>query len=127
MASRLTREEADRAASMGLSPLGFLISIVNDVTQPLERRISCAQAILPYRHPRLSIIPVAAYPHLLEASKEVFDITPSAQPAAVTSITILPVPSGEFLSDESVAPTDAEVIDVDATGVTAPETDGKAA
>jgi hypothetical protein len=133
--TRLTRAEADKAATLGLSPLGFLISIVNDIEQPIERRIACAQAVLPYRHPRLSMLPIASFPHLLEASKEVLDITPGSPPSSVTTINIMPMPSGQFVGDDdddetsppASAPTVAEVIDLDATDVTAPETDDEAA
>ena len=97
-ASKLSRMEANRAAvEITKSPLRFLLEIVADETQPLNTRIQCAIAIMPFRHPRLCSLPVhAGFSALLDAERGLVDVTPVPSAQSVT-INIVGVPSGEFL------------------------------
>jgi len=54
---RSAREIAD---SLGVDPLAFLLGLVDDVAQPMDLRVDCAKACVPYLHPRLNSSDVKA-------------------------------------------------------------------
>lgn len=51
--NRRTREIADKAAAVGLTPLEYLLSLMRDGDQTLAVRLDAAKAAAPYIHPRL--------------------------------------------------------------------------
>lgn len=53
--NKRTKSLADLIAATGQSPGMFLASIMRDVTQPIERRKSAAEALLPYCHSKLPV------------------------------------------------------------------------
>jgi len=53
-ASQKTREIADRAASEGITPLDYMLSILRDTEADKGQRFEAAKAAAPYIHPRLS-------------------------------------------------------------------------
>jgi hypothetical protein len=55
-ANRKTRELADQAATDGLLPLEYILSVVRDPSVDSERRDRMAIAAAPYCHPRLNAI-----------------------------------------------------------------------
>lgn len=57
-ATRKTREIANRAASEGLTPLEYLLSIVRDEGADESARRDAAKAAAPYLHARLSSVDV---------------------------------------------------------------------
>ena len=55
-ANKRTREIADEAATHGLMPLEYILSVVRDPSVEPERRDRMAVAAAPYIHPRLAAI-----------------------------------------------------------------------
>lgn len=55
-ATKKTREIADRAASEGLTPLDYMLSILRDEAQGPLMRFEAAKAAAPYVHPKLASI-----------------------------------------------------------------------
>lgn len=55
-ATAKTREIANKAAESGLTPLEYLISVMQDETNERKERVSAAIAAAPYIHPRLAAI-----------------------------------------------------------------------
>lgn len=55
-ANRKTREIADRAASEGLLPLEYLLSVMRNSKATMAMRLDAAKAAAPYIHPRLSTV-----------------------------------------------------------------------
>lgn len=54
--SQKTREIADRAAALGITPLEFLLQRMRDEAAPMEDRVEAAKSCLPYIHPRLAAV-----------------------------------------------------------------------
>jgi hypothetical protein len=54
--TKKTREIADRAASEGITPLEFMLSILRNEDKPDAERFEAAKHAAPYIHPRLSTI-----------------------------------------------------------------------
>lgn len=55
-ATKRTREIADRAAANGVTPLEYMLSILQDEGQPQEARYQAAKDAAPYMHPRLATV-----------------------------------------------------------------------
>lgn len=55
-ATKKTREIADRAASEGLTPLDYMLSILRDEGKDPLMRFEAAKAAAPYVHPKLASI-----------------------------------------------------------------------
>jgi hypothetical protein len=55
-ATKRTREIADKAASEGLTPLDYLLSVLRDETQEQAVRIDAANKAAPYMHPKLAAV-----------------------------------------------------------------------
>lgn len=55
-ATKKTREIADRAASEGLTPLDYMLSILRDEAQGPLMRFEAAKAAAPYVHPKLASV-----------------------------------------------------------------------
>src|SRR5579863_9509464 len=62
-----TTEIGKRVARMALesngeyqAPLDFLITVMQDATQPLEMRVDCAKAAAPYVHAKLQSIDITS-------------------------------------------------------------------
>jgi hypothetical protein len=53
VATAKTREIANKAASEGITPLEYLLSVMRDVGADDGRRLDAAKAAAPYIHPRL--------------------------------------------------------------------------
>jgi hypothetical protein len=56
VANKRTREIADRAASKGLTPLEYMLSVLRDSSVEPERRDRMAVAAAPYIHARLAAV-----------------------------------------------------------------------
>lgn len=52
-ANKKSREIADKAAELGITPLEYMLQILRDDAQPGERRDWAAEKAAPYMHPRL--------------------------------------------------------------------------
>lgn len=52
-ATTRTREIADKAASEGITPLEYLLSVMRDAGVDEAKRIDAAKAAAPYVHPKL--------------------------------------------------------------------------
>lgn len=57
-ATKRTREIADRAAEEGVTPLEFLLNVMNDVDKEFNHRLDAAKAAAPYVHAKLATIDV---------------------------------------------------------------------
>ena len=55
-ATKRTREIADAAAKADLTPLGYMLSVLQDDGQPMAVRFEAAKHSAPYVHPRLSSV-----------------------------------------------------------------------
>ena len=55
-ATRVTREVADRAAAANLTPLEYMLSVMQDEAQPQHVRLSAASMAAPFIHPRLTAV-----------------------------------------------------------------------
>lgn len=55
-ATKKTREIADKAASEGITPLEFMLSVMRDENADRSERLDMAKAAAPYVHPRLSTV-----------------------------------------------------------------------
>jgi len=55
-ATQRTREIADAAASSGITPLEYLLSVMRDVNTEQRERLAAAQSAAPYIHPKLSSV-----------------------------------------------------------------------
>jgi hypothetical protein len=55
-ATQRTREIADAAASSGITPLEYLLSVMRDENTEQRERVAAAQSAAPYIHPKLSSI-----------------------------------------------------------------------
>lgn len=54
--SKKTREIATRVAEEGITPLEFLLRVMRDEAQQLERRIDAAKSAAPFVHAKLSAV-----------------------------------------------------------------------
>lgn len=61
-ATKRTREVADRAASEGLTPLDYMLSVLRDETAKPEARMWAAEKAAPYVHPKLSSVEMSTDP-----------------------------------------------------------------
>ena len=57
-ATKRTREIADQAATEGLTPLEYLLSVMRNDSAAEAARLDAAKAAAPYVHPRLSTVEV---------------------------------------------------------------------
>jgi len=55
-ATKRTREIADRAASEGITPLEYMLSVLRNEAMNPEARFEAAKAAAPYMHPRLAAV-----------------------------------------------------------------------
>jgi hypothetical protein len=55
-ATKKTREIANKAASEGITPLDYMLSLLRDEGQELGVRLDAAKSAAPYIHPRLSTV-----------------------------------------------------------------------
>jgi hypothetical protein len=58
VATKKTREVAERAATEGITPLEYILSVMRNPANEPAQRLDAAKAAAPYIHPRLT--PVAA-------------------------------------------------------------------
>ena len=54
--TKRTREAAEKAASEGLTPLDYMLSILRDETQEQEKRMWAAEKAAPYVHAKLASV-----------------------------------------------------------------------
>jgi hypothetical protein len=68
----LVAEEAARVALMnpGTLPLDYMLAIMRDAAQPVNRRIAAAKAAAPYCHPRLSPVSPPEEPPMIDLTPE---------------------------------------------------------
>ncbi len=52
--NKVTAGQSIEAIASGLSPMGFLLSVMRDESEDKRERIDAAKAVAPYIHPRLS-------------------------------------------------------------------------
>jgi len=57
-ATKRTREIADKAAASGITPLEYMLGILNDGAADPAQRFEAAKHAAPYVHPKLSSIAV---------------------------------------------------------------------
>lgn len=55
-ATQRTREVADKAASEGITPLDYLLSVMRNERLDMKERVDAAKAAAPFVHPRLNAI-----------------------------------------------------------------------
>lgn len=53
---KLAREQAERVAAEGITPLDFLLTVMRDECEERAKRIDAAKAAAPYVHPRLNSV-----------------------------------------------------------------------
>ena len=61
--TKKTREVAEAAATSGLTPLDYMLSILRDDTQPAKMRFEAATAAAPYCHAKLAAVTVGGDPN----------------------------------------------------------------
>jgi hypothetical protein len=68
----LIAEEAARVALMnpGALPLDYMLAIMRDDAQSINRRIAAAKAAAPYCHPRLGPVPPPEEPPMIDLTPE---------------------------------------------------------
>jgi predicted DNA-binding protein (UPF0251 family) len=54
----------------GTLPLDYMLAIMRDESQPVNRRIAAAKAAAPYCHPRLSPVPPPEEPAMIDLTVE---------------------------------------------------------
>lgn len=54
--TKRTREVADKAASDGLTPLEYMLTVLRDDSQEQDKRMWAAEKAAPYIHPRLAAV-----------------------------------------------------------------------
>lgn len=54
--NKVTLERESIIAASGLTPLEWMLSVLRDIEQPIDRRDDMAKAAAPYVHPRLSSV-----------------------------------------------------------------------
>ena len=69
--AKRSQENIELAKSLGLNPVEFLLSVMNDPDKPLKDRIECAKAVAPYVAPRLAA--VESRVTLMKSHEEVLD------------------------------------------------------
>jgi hypothetical protein len=60
--SQKTREVAERAAVEGITPLEFMLKVLRDDEESMDKRMWAAEKAAPYVHPKLSNVEVAGDP-----------------------------------------------------------------
>ncbi|WDR03635.1 hypothetical protein PSQ19_06075 [Devosia algicola] len=55
-ATKRTREIADKAAASGITPLDYMLRILQDETQAVDKRMWAAEKAAPYVHPKLASV-----------------------------------------------------------------------
>jgi DNA-binding ferritin-like protein len=58
--TKKTREIAEKAVTLGVTPLEYMLSILRDESMPTESRFEAAKAAAPYVHPKLSNVELNA-------------------------------------------------------------------
>ena len=94
--SAMTKTAAllDKYTAEGETPLGFVLAVMRDETQSLSVRLSCAQAALPFVHPRLAHVQVERKPNpdvLRKLLDHIHLEEQSLQAATVTTAAAQPV------------------------------------
>lgn len=55
-ADKISKRELERAQRAGISPLEFMLFVMNDPDEPLSRRLDAAKSAAPFIHPKLSAV-----------------------------------------------------------------------
>jgi hypothetical protein len=99
--ARRRRMQRD-CAEEGLMPFEYLFRLMRDVRANTSRRDWAAAQLMPYLYSKMPGYTVLNAPASFnpETGMPIVDVTPSA---GVTTINILPIPPGTFLSDEGIA------------------------
>jgi hypothetical protein len=89
--------ELEKLRDRGISPVEYLISVVNDEKAPANQRIAAANSVAPYVHSRRASTLSGSLPQLVQGDDGgvTIDMTANPEPAqSVRDIFIISVPCG---------------------------------